>query len=389
MTKKILVTDCWTRKALCAVRALGAAGFEVHVVTHTRLSPALYSKFAKKSFLVPFAKKNPARYAHAILEILKGAAYDCLMAMEDDTLRALLDARTEIEEHTAFPVPLIGDYQKADDKWQTLELARALGVPAPRSMLGSSAEEALAFAGDAGFPLILKPRSSSGSRGLRKVHTEKELLAALEELTSLYGAPVVQECIAQKGEGAGVGVLCDHGKPVASFSYKRLREYPVNGGPGTLRESTNDTVIQEYAARLLKALNWHGVAMVEFKFDPKDGIPKLMEINPRFWGSLHLSYVAGVNFPLLLHTLAVGGLIGPQQYTVGVRSRWLIPGDIMHFLANPRRFHLRPSFFDFFEPHTFYDQWMRGDMRGNIAVILCTAVSVFDPAVWRAGVFRK
>jgi len=34
-----------------------------------------------------------------------------------------------------------------------------------------------------------------------------------------------------------------------------------------------------------ESLDWHGVAMVEFWIDSRDGKPKLMEINPRFWGT--------------------------------------------------------------------------------------------------------
>ncbi len=41
--------------------------------------------------------------------------------------------------------------------------------------------------------------------------------------------------------------------------------------------------------------------MVEFKLDPRDNTPKLMEINPRFWGSLALAIESGVNFPYLLY----------------------------------------------------------------------------------------
>lgn len=39
--------------------------------------------------------------------------------------------------------------------------------------------------------------------------------------------------------------------------------------------------------------------MVEWKVDLRDGRPKLMEINPRFWGSLELAVRSGVNFPSL------------------------------------------------------------------------------------------
>jgi predicted ATP-grasp superfamily ATP-dependent carboligase len=106
--------------------------------------------------------------------------------------------------------------------------------------------------------------------------------------------------------------------------------------------------IEELGIRLLRALQWYGVAMVEFKVDPRDNQPKLMELNPRFWGSLALAIHAGVDFPYLLYKMAMGEEFDPAlDYKEGVRCRWLLPGDILHFLTNPQRFHLTPSFFQF------------------------------------------
>ena len=70
--------------------------------------------------------------------------------------------------------------------------------------------------------------------------------------------------------------------------------------------------------------------MVEFKKDPRDGQCKLMEINPRFWGSLELSVLSGVNFPYLLYRMETEGDIEPViDYKEGIRCRWLLPGDIV------------------------------------------------------------
>ena len=88
--------------------------------------------------------------------------------------------------------------------------------------------------------------------------------------------------------------------------------------------------------------------MVEFKVDPRDGIPKLMEINPRFWGSLSLAVEAGVNFPFLLYRLSCGETFSPvTDYQTGVRCRWLLPGDLLHYVYSPLRGTIRKEFFRF------------------------------------------
>ena len=81
-----------------------------------------------------------------------------------------------------------------------------------------------------------------------------------------------------------------------------------------------------------------------------------MEINPRFWGSLHLSIIAGVNFPYLLYRLSRGETFEPvERYKLGVRCRWMLPGDILHFIYNRRRASLIPDFFRFGDRNTSYD----------------------------------
>jgi hypothetical protein len=83
-----------------------------------------------------------------------------------------------------------------------------------------------------------------------------------------------------------------------------------------------------YATALLDELGWHGVAMVEFKQSLRDGEPRLMEINGRFWGSLQLAIDAGVDFPRLLVDGVRNGHFAPQPpYRIGVRNRWFW-GDV-------------------------------------------------------------
>ncbi len=96
-----------------------------------------------------------------------------------------------------------------------------------------------------------------------------------------------------------------------------------------LRESVEvSAAARDFSTRLLDRLKWHGVAMVEFKLDERDGVPKLMEINGRFWGSLQLAIDAGVDFPGILVDISNGNKVEPKYtYELGVKTRWLW-GDI-------------------------------------------------------------
>jgi predicted ATP-grasp superfamily ATP-dependent carboligase len=174
--------------------------------------------------------------------------------------------------------------------------------------------------------------------------------------------PILQESLPAGGAALGVGLLMNFSsEPRATFAYRRLREYPVSGGPSTLRESVKDEALCRTTERLLSALGWVGVAMAEYLVDPRDGRPKLLEVNPRFWGSLHLAIVSGVDFPHLLCRMALEGDVPPlREYPAGVRSRSVLHGELMHFMRNPERFRLRPGFLDFSIPDDLFsasDPW--------------------------------
>jgi predicted ATP-grasp superfamily ATP-dependent carboligase len=161
-----------------------------------------------------------------------------------------------------------------------------------------------------------------------------------EELDQLYRTvPYLREpSLIQKrieGEGQGIFALCDSGDPIALFAHRRIREKPPSGGVSVLRESIElPKEMTDHAVRLLKKVGWHGVAMVEFKVERGTGIPNLMEINGRFWGSLQLAIDAGLNFPNLLYRLSTRqSLVASRStYKTGVKSRWLL-GDLDHLLA--------------------------------------------------------
>ena len=241
------------------------------------------------------------------------------------------------------------------------------------------------------FPLVIKPKLSCGSRGIVYVHTKNELLENYKRIHAIYPFPMIQEFIPPGGNAYGVFLLFNKdAEPRAVFAHKRLREFPVNGGPSTLRESVHKPDLVNVSIKLLKALNWYGVAMVEFKEDPRDGQCKLMEINPRFWGSLPLSILAGVDFPYLLYKMAVNGDVEPvMNYPEGVRCRWLLLGDTLHFLTNPNRFKMDPSFFNFSKNNRHDDFISWEDIGPTFGFFIIALISIFSIKQWKHVFFRR
>lgn len=205
--------------------------------------------------------------------------------------------------------------------------------------------------------------------------TESELRQLYRELDYLWRPSMIQERV--EGRGRGLFALMDHGTPVALFAHERLREKPPCGGVSVLRQSIAlSEPMTDYALRLLRHVRWHGVAMVEFKWDERTETPVLMEVNGRFWGSVQLAIDAGVNFPLLLYQMATGQPMRPtaNQYRIGARSRWLL-GDLDQLLVRlwksdealhlpagyPSRLRSLAEFCRFVQPGMRYEMLRSGD----------------------------
>lgn len=306
------------------------------------------------------------------------------MPVDQHTFYLFAKHREELEKWSRIPVPDLHVFMQCLDKAKTFQAASAVGVPCPATYVARTREEMANVAHRASFPLVIKPRIGSGSRGVTYVRDSDLLLREWERIHREQPYPLVQEYIPPGGDALGVSVIFNgKAEPRGVFVHKRLREYPATGGPSTLRESVSRPDAVDSAIRLLRSIHWFGVAMVEFKVDPRDGVPKLMEVNPKLWGSISLAIASGVDFPALLYKLAVDGDVGPVPgYRLGVRARFLL-ADTLHFLTNPKRFSMQPGFFRFGAKETYGDIWSGDDVWPGLGFWL-----VLLGHAWRPGVVR-
>ena len=108
---------------------------------------------------------------------------------------------------------------------------------------------------------------------------------AIRELSDSLSPETFPETVLQEyipGHGCGLFATYQNGACKRVFMHRRVREYPATGGVSSCAESFYDARLEFYGTRMLDALHWHGVAMVEFRRDARDGEYKLMEINPKF-----------------------------------------------------------------------------------------------------------
>lgn len=385
---RILVTNASSRKAVPIIRALGRAGFEVDCTDTSPLAMGFFSKYCSKKFTHP--KINTPEFWDTFMTRLREHPYDVILPLNDDMLLQLSSRRNEMPHPEALLLPEHDRLLFASDKSKLVPFAGKLGIPIPTTLIVSN-EDDLEKLPDFSFPLILKPSEGSGSRGVTLVSNTQGLRKACQHLLSNGHRVLVQEVIPVEGRGMGYCALFNRdGNLIAEFMHQRLREYPLSGGPSTLRESIWNAEVAEMSRKLLRSLEWVGLAMVEYKMDPRDGKPKLMEVNPRFWGSIALPIYCGIDFPLLVAQLTTGLPVKQTRgYPLGKKARWLWPGDILYFCASLSHGKWPKGFMTCYGEDTCDDLLSWEDPWPNIVLTFNVMRKIFSPQSWKHVIFRR
>jgi protein-tyrosine-phosphatase/predicted ATP-grasp superfamily ATP-dependent carboligase len=323
----VLVLDGDKVAALDLVRALGQSGLSVAVAASQRDAMAFGSRFTGRRELYPDPRESPAGFVRWLERSLISDPVKLVIPVTDLTTLPIAEHLGRLRAHAAIATESFEKLQVVCDKLRTIELANRVGVPVPRTTVLRSAADITA--GGRTFPLVCKPLRSTvwSERGFRATsvwYAFDEAQFRADAARAIVTCPLlVQEY--KRGDGIGIEVLARDGVLLQVFQHRRLHELPLTGGGSTYRISEpTDPTLRDYAARLMGALKWTGVAMVEFKVDADTGDAVLMEINGRFWGSLPLATRSGVPFATALYDVLVLGRTPVQgPYRTGVRCRRL------------------------------------------------------------------
>jgi len=374
---RVLVTDGNTRPALAATRSLARRGYKVTTASETSESLSGKSKYCLESFIYPEPKRKSKEFLEVIRREIQKRQIDILLPMTEITTNLILQEKSTFEINCKVPFPDYDLFTMVSDKGRLIRIAQEYDIPIPGTVFVDCPEEICKYKESLSYPIVVKPTRSRIpigeewiSAGVRYADTYDELQKICEEDRALQAAPfMLQQYI--EGEGRGVFYLYDKGKPLVIFAHRRIREKPPTGGVSVLCESipVNDGM-REYGEKLLTGIGWSGVAMVEFKICRRTGVPYLMEVNGRFWGSLQLAIDAGVDFPYILCQASLSKEL-PQfrPYKTGVRNRWLL-GDLDSLyltlktnvngafgLGIREKSHAIIEFLNVFQRNTRYETW--------------------------------
>lgn len=323
LRRPVLVLGWISRIVVAIARSLQKRGIPVDAATFV---PSIISSRAIREFRrIPHPNLDPAGFVAGIRDYVRQSGHDMLIPADDQALMAVTRYYSDLNSYVRLACPLPEVTSLVLDKALTLQVARECGIPIPRTKLISNSAELLESVSGMPLPWILKP-----SRKEMNVEEIKSLtLSTTDEIARKFPEPrdfsppmLLQEFCA--GTGVGIELLIHHGECRAAFQHRRLKEFPHTGGVSVSAISEQpDLVLVGMARSLLQALGWEGPGMVEFKVDPRDGSAVLMEVNGRYWGTIALPVMAGMDFPFYHWQLVHGEQPAiPKQYAVGTRWRW-------------------------------------------------------------------
>ncbi|QSP93671.1 ATP-grasp domain-containing protein [Marinobacter salinisoli] len=343
MEPRILVLDGNQRASLAAVRSLGEKKLWVAAGDSSDRCMAGLSRFCQTSITYPDPFESPRAFFDDILRQIRELNISFLLPISEATTYVILQYRDELPTNLTLPFPQTEAVEQLANKNKLFKFASEQGIPTPDTIFCESVEDGLqAIMSIHVYPIVLKPAKSRILLSDQIVSTRvitaysREQAASLLKENKFFAFPYSIQSFVE-GEGQGVFALFNQGSPVCYFSHRRLREKPPSGGVSVLSESAplNES-LRASAEKLLSKANWHGVAMVEYRVS-EDGVGYLMEVNPRFWGSLQLAIDSGIDFPWWLYLVSTGNAVPQVEYRYR-RLRWIL-GDLdrlLIILKSPR-----------------------------------------------------
>jgi D-aspartate ligase len=333
--------------AVSAARSLSKAGVEVYGLGDPA-DPLRHSRHCHHFGEVGSKEGVEARYMAWLESGPRGAV---VIPCYDDGLDVVTRNRATLVEWGYLPVEGDDEVNLAMiDKVASYERSRAAGVPAPRTAVVSTPDEARAAAADFEYPCALKPVQSHlfarhfGETKLLEVHDEAELSETFER-THALGIEMLLTEIIPGGDDAIVTYytyLDERGEPLYHFTKQKLRQWPIRYGLASYQLSTWDPHVAEVGYRFCRGVGIRGIGTVEFKRDARDGRLKMIECNPRLTGSNELVRQCGIEVAEIAYRRAAGLPVAPVTgYRTSVHA-WYPVEDFRAMLAYASEGELTP-----------------------------------------------
>ena len=314
---------------LALARSFGAQKVPVWLVSNDTPLPS-FSRYAHRTMTWPGPDDHGAAAFLLDLAKIHGLGGFLLIAGGDPEVRFVSQSIDQLSAVFDVVLPPWEQLKWVCEKPLLYRRARELAVATPLTYEFTSLDQAAAA--DLRFPVVLKPNMGGRSRFARAkailAHDQASFLTAYKWAAEEIGIEnvVVQEMIPGGGESQfSYAALWNQGEPVAEFTARRARQYPVDFGyTSTFVEVVDEPQLIDAARRILGSIAHHGLVEVEFKRDARDGSMKVLDVNPRPWTWFGLGAAAGVDLGAMLWAIKSGNTVGTVSARPGTSWMYLV-----------------------------------------------------------------
>jgi predicted ATP-grasp superfamily ATP-dependent carboligase len=323
---------------LSLVRALGRRRIPVALVSSESQPNASLSRYCLDVVQTPSWVDDPEGAVKAVIDWSdRQDEAPVLFYQGDHDLLAVSRARAVLEPHVRCILPDAELVETLVDKVRFAELANECELPVPTTRALTAGPFLLSqIKSWHDFPCVLKPATRSprfraignDQKAVRII--DREMLERTMATLRKDDGPFVLQAAIEGGEDQIVSYhayVRPGGDVVAQFTGRKVRTAPRLYGYSSYIEITQDPEVDALGRQVLEALDFSGVAKVDFKRDARDGRLYLLEINPRFNLWHHPATVAGVCIPELVYRDAVDPGSAPHARVTKPGVRWVSMRD--------------------------------------------------------------
>lgn len=342
--KRVLAIVGDTQVGLWVVRSMARNGLTVHAIVNSAEGQSAHSRYSASAWTLE-NRPSQAGFADEIEQLVRNLDVGSIMPVSEGYHNALIAVRERFEPEVHLFSPSREQFDKSTDKDYLQTLCAELGIPVAKGM---RLDELMEQHGGAAleFPLVLRTRRQNIDAGkvpLKAAYAEDRtaLERWYEQFKDFADNVIVQEY--HPGAEEHVQILMHDGQAFATGDYIGEHHMPLAGGVTTQRISCHHQPVIDDTVKLLQALNWQGIAGVQFHYDPQTGKYIFLEINPRFSGGLPTVAMAGFEASFLLwQSHFEPEKMQKGSYKIGLRSR-ILGGEANWLLGQLRRDLLPPG----------------------------------------------
>jgi D-aspartate ligase len=285
----VLILNCRIG-ALGIMRSLGSLGVPLYGVDDDKNAPSFASRYCRGKYVKMLNEERPQEYLDYIMNMGKQLGGRAVLIPTSDELSVFVAEYADVlSEFFLFPRNTSALVKGLMSKEGMYCLATEHGVPTAHTVFPRILRDVTEYSEGAAFPVMLKGilgnrlQARSGVK-MKIVHTREELIEAYKKLED-PDLPnlMIQEYIPGGDDQIYIfnGYFNGQSDCPAGFTGHKIRQFPVHVGCASLGICKWNEEVAGITTRFMKTLGYRGILDIGYRFDPRNGKYKVLDINPR------------------------------------------------------------------------------------------------------------